>query len=121
MIEKLLSLVPGVGPASAVLRFLTSSIGVGILAAAIGFGFGYQTADHKADLDKARAEIVVLHKDIDTAKGAAALAKRQSGTMEAKLKTNQERVNALERDLKRSPLGACSLSNDAARRLRDIR
>lgn len=120
--NRILSLIPGVGAASGALRFLTSTVGIAILVAAISFGAGRQSASGEAELTAARTEIATLKKDRDTARAAAALAGRQTSLIEAKARTNQERVHALELDLqKRSRSGSCSLTDDDVRRLRDIR
>jgi hypothetical protein len=118
----LVGLLPGGNIAVAGLRFITSTFGAAILAALIAFGVGYSMADRKADFERLEAELAVARRDFDTTKGAASLAQSQAASMEARLKTNQDRFNALQADLqKRGRAGACALDRDDARRLSDIR
>lgn len=118
----LLNLLPGGNIAVGGLNFLTSRIGMALLAAVIAFGAGYRMADHNADVVRLRDQLASVQRDLDTASGAERLARAQAASQDALNQKNQDRINALLADLqKRAPGDRCPLGRLDAERLRGIR
>ncbi|TXM68306.1 hypothetical protein [Methylobacterium sp. WL120] len=130
MIKLFLASLPGGGVLVAIWSFLTSTIGMVLVASAIAYGAGYSAADHKADLKRLEAEVATLKADQRTSEGARILAEKQSGSLEANLRQNQEKYDVLKADLAKrrseaakkpgSPTRDCGLSSSDLNRLRDI-
>jgi uncharacterized protein YlxW (UPF0749 family) len=104
-------------------RLATSKVGLIVLALVIGFGVGYRRATNVANAAALRAEIASLKADFEIAKHAEYEAAKQAADLEASLKNNQEKVDALLADLSKRSVArsSCALSERDARRLRNIR
>lgn len=129
MIKLFLAGLPGGPVLLGLWSFLTSTIGLVLIAAVIAYTAGYSAADKKADLQRLQAEVATLKADQATSENARILAERQASSLESHLKTNQEKVDALTADLAKrkatrppgSPARDCGLSSGDVERLRNIR
>jgi multidrug efflux pump subunit AcrA (membrane-fusion protein) len=120
--------------------FLTSRIGILLIACLLAFGSGYSLANRKADLERKNAEIATLKTDQATAENARSLAERQKADLDGKLKANEQRVADLQASLANEknrkpdarvvtktvkvpvPVGRdCGLTEDQLRRFKEIR
>jgi uncharacterized protein (DUF3084 family) len=120
--DLLAGLIPGGTAVTAIWNFVTSTVGMVLIASTIAFVTGYHLRAEKAELDDLRHQVLVLKTDNELSENARKLVERQSASLEAKLKSNQGRVAALQADLaKRAPARkACGLTEDDARKLREI-
>jgi uncharacterized protein YlxW (UPF0749 family) len=129
MIKLFLAGLPGGPVLLGLWSFLTSTIGLVLIAAVIAYTAGYKAADKKADLQRLQAEIATLKADQATSENARTLAERQASSLEAHLKSNQEKVDALTADLAKrkaarpsgTPARDCGISARDARSLSNIR
>lgn len=120
--KQLLSLIPGARVLAGAWSFLTSTLGIVLVVAVLAFVSGYRLSDRKAEIERLQSEVKTLRTDVSVARGAKALADKQQVSLEAYLKTNQEKVDALQAKLAKPPGARCrTLTRDAAERLSDIR
>jgi hypothetical protein len=118
-----LSLVPGGNVVRAAFSFLTSKVGLVLVASIAAFIAGHRVASNASAERNLKAQIERLEKDLAISKMAEGLAKSQSEALDRAVASNKEKVDALLADLhKRAPArAACALNERDARRLRNIR
>jgi uncharacterized protein HemX len=120
--------------------FLTSRLGILLIACLLAFGSGYSIANRKAEVERLNAEVATAKSDQATALNAEALAKRQAADLDNRRTANERRIEDLQAELEKNknhkpdvkvvtktvkvpvPVGRdCGLNEDQLRRLKEIR
>lgn len=109
-----------------IIGFLTSSIGKYVLIGAVVVGAvigirqnGYNSAMRKCEAAALRQQLANKQTDLDAANAAAEAAAAAMADSDARARENQQKANDYEAELKKRPNGACALTDDDLRVLRD--
>lgn len=92
---------------------------VAVLLAA--FLFGHRMADERAEMTRTRTDLAFAQAQLENQKATAEQASRLKAAAEARASELETKVADYETKLSVAPAGACTLDDDDARRLRDIR
>ena len=110
----------------AIVSFLTSAVGkyllIGAVAVAVVVGIrqnGYNSAMRKCEAAALRQQLANKETDLAAAKTAAADSAAAMAASDARARENQQKANDYEAELKKRPNGACALTDDDLRVLRD--
>lgn len=79
--------------------FLTSRVGILIIACLLSFGSGYSLKNRQAEIDRLNAEVQTAKSDQATAKNSEDLAKRQTADLNKHQEDNERRIQELEASL----------------------
>ena len=105
---------------TALLKFLTSTIGLVMIAAVLAYGTGWHYRGKKCDEAALRASLAATQADLTAANDAANMAQAQSAQMALVAQANQGKVDALSKELKSRQGRDCGLSSGDVSRLRSI-
>lgn len=97
---------------------LIAGVIVGALAGA--YLKGHHDAAKACEAASLRAEIAILRRDLEVAKTAEAEAERSQAELDRMNKTMAEEIAAYETELASRPAGACALTPDDVKRLRQL-
>jgi Skp family chaperone for outer membrane proteins len=108
------------------ISFLTSAAGRYVLIGAVIFGAlfaarqsGINTATRKCEAAALRQQLANTQTDLNAARTAAEASAAAMADSDARARENQQKANDYEAELKRRPNGACALTDDDLRVLRD--